>query len=175
MPGVNEVLEFNRQFVERDGHVAHLSDKYPDRKLSIVTCMDTRLTVLLMQALGLKNGEVTLITTAGGVIQSPWGTIARSLLISVFELGVEEIMVIGHTDCGFQHTNPVHIEESMKTRGLEVTEPERLDPWMRGFGDLDESIRSSVKLLKDHPLMPDDVVVRGFRIDSETGELTEVA
>ena len=46
---------------------------------------------------------------------------------------------------------------------------------MRGFGDLDESIRSSVKLLKDHPLMPDDVVVRGFRIDSETGELTEVA
>lgn len=64
-----------------------------------MTCMDTRLVELLPAALGLKNGDVKIIKNAGAVISNPFGSAVLSLLIAIFELGVEEIMVIGHTDC----------------------------------------------------------------------------
>lgn len=64
-----------------------------------MTCMDTRLVELLPAALGLKNGDVKIIKNAGAVISNPFGSAVRSLLIAIFELGVKEIMVIGHTDC----------------------------------------------------------------------------
>ena len=53
--------------------------------------MDTRLTALLPAALGIKNGDVKMIKNAGGVISHPFGSVIRSLLVAIFELGVEEI------------------------------------------------------------------------------------
>ncbi|WP_232780409.1 carbonic anhydrase [Candidatus Stoquefichus sp. SB1] len=50
---------------------------------------------MLPETLGIKN--------AGGVISHPFGSAVRSLLIAIYELGVEEIFVVGHTDCGVQH------------------------------------------------------------------------
>ena len=50
-----------------------------------------------------------------------------------------------------------------------------LDGWLEGFKDTPESVRKTVNTIKTHPLVPKDVVVRGFIIDSETGELEEVA
>ena len=41
------------------------------------------------------------------------------------------------------------------------------------FDDVEQSVRGSVHLVKHHPLVPKDVVVRGFIIDSVTGKLTE--
>ena len=49
--------------------------------------MDTRLTELLPAALGIKNGDVKLIKNAGGVVMAPFGSVMRSLLVAVYELG----------------------------------------------------------------------------------------
>ena len=49
-----------------------------------------------------------------------------------------------------------------------------LDHWLEGFHDTDESVRKTVDTVLHHPLMAKDVVVRGFIIDSVTGELSEV-
>ncbi|MCY9444161.1 carbonic anhydrase, partial [Bacillus spizizenii] len=38
--------------------------KFPSKKLVIVTCMDTRLTELLPQAMGLKNGDAKIVKNA---------------------------------------------------------------------------------------------------------------
>ena len=62
--------------------------------------MDTRLIELLPAALGIRNGDAKIIKNAGGVITHPYGSVMRSLLVAILELGVEEVMVIGHTDCG---------------------------------------------------------------------------
>ena len=62
--------------------------------------MDTRLTELLPAALGLKNGDTKIIKNAGGLVISPFDSAMRSLLVAIYELGVEEIMVIA--EC----TNP---------------------------------------------------------------------
>ena len=105
MSTIDEILAHNKTFVEEKGYLKYSTDKYPDKKLAIVSCMDTRLTELLPAALGLKNGDAKIIKNAGGVISHPFGSVIRSLLVAVFELGVKTIMVVGHSNCGAQHMN----------------------------------------------------------------------
>ena len=97
---IKEILEYNKRFVEEKKYEDFATSKYPDKRIAIVTCMDTRLTHLLPAALGLKNGDVKMIKNAGGTITNPFDSTMRSLLVAVYELGVNEIMVIGHTGCG---------------------------------------------------------------------------
>ena len=52
---VEEIIAFNKQFVESKGYEKYITNKYPDKKLAILSCMDTRLTELLPAALGLRR------------------------------------------------------------------------------------------------------------------------
>ena len=72
MSTIDQIVEFNREFVASRGYEKHLTDKYPSKKLAVLSCMDTRLSVLLQEALGLKNGDAKIIKNAGAVIPSPW-------------------------------------------------------------------------------------------------------
>lgn len=65
MSTVDEIMAFNKEFVAEKGYLKYSTDKYPDKKLAIVSCMDTRLTELLPAALGLKNGDAKIIKTLG--------------------------------------------------------------------------------------------------------------
>mgnify|MGYP000028388562 CR=1 FL=1 len=58
---INEIMEYNKKFVENKAYEPYLTSKYPDKKLAILTCMDTRLIELLPAALGLKNGDAKII------------------------------------------------------------------------------------------------------------------
>lgn len=178
MSTIDQIVEFNREFVAGKGYERHLTDKYPSKKLAVLSCMDTRLSVLLQEALGLKNGDAKIIKNAGAVIPSPWDSSMRSLIVAVYELGVTEIMVVAHTTCGACHMSFGHFKEEMLRRGIPEAELTRsdvdLDAWLEGFHDTARSVRSTVEAVVNHPLMPSDVTVRGFIIDSATGELAEV-
>ena len=91
---IEDIILHNRKFVAERGYEPYETSKYPDKKLAILTCMDTRLTELLPAALGIRNGDAKIIKNAGGVISHPYGSAVRSLLVAILELGVEEIMVI---------------------------------------------------------------------------------
>lgn len=179
---IEEILAFNRQFVESRSYERYITSKYPDKKLAILSCMDTRLTELLPAALGLKNGDAKIIKNAGGTISHPFGSAVRSLLIAIVELQVEEVMVIGHTDCGVQNLDARAMLEKLKERGIPEEHFEilknsgiRLEQWLSGFDTVEESVRETVRILKVHPLIPRDIAVRGFIMDSVTGALTAVA
>ena len=86
---IEDLLSYNEEFVKNKGYEPYQTSKYPDRRLAIVTCMDTRLIELLPAALGIKNGDAKIIKNAGGVITHPFGSVVRSLLIAIYELGVE--------------------------------------------------------------------------------------
>jgi carbonic anhydrase len=178
MSSIDQVLAFNREFVASKGYEKHITDKYPDKKLAVLSCMDTRLSVLLQEALGLENGDAKIIKNAGAVIPSPWDSAMRSLIVAVYELGVEEIMVVAHTTCGACHMSFHHFKDLMLERGIPESELSRedidLDEWLEGFHDTEKSVRDTVETIVNHPLIPSDVTVRGFIIDSVTGELTEV-
>lgn len=178
---INEILKFNKEFVENKGYVKYITNKFPDKKVAIVSCMDTRLTELLPMALGIKNGDAKIIKNAGGVISHPFGSAMRSLLIGIYELDVKEILVIGHTDCGARHTDSKKIIEKMKQRGIEQKNIDLVkyygidfDSWLGGFKDLDMSIKNSVELIRNHPFVPEEIMIYGLVIDSVTGELRKV-
>lgn len=143
--------------------------------------MDTRLTELLPAALGIKNGDVKIIKNAGGMINQPFGSAIRSLLIAIFELGVTEIMVIGHTDCGVQHINSEKMIQMMKDRGISEDHIHMMrycgidfEKWLAGFDSVETSVKESVDIIKNHPLIPTDVKIHGFIMDSVTGALTQL-
>lgn len=177
---IDSILEYNRQFVESKAYEPFITDKYPEKKLAVLTCMDTRLTELLPKALGLRNGDAKIIKNAGGLILSEKDSAIRSLLVAIYELGVNEVMVVHHSTCGACHMSYEEFKPHMLERGVsqeilsEWEEKKGVEEWLEGFHDTENSVRKTVAAVENHPLVPKDVVVRGFIIDSVTGELTEV-
>jgi carbonic anhydrase len=90
---IDEVLNQNKDYAQ-DFALEQLPGR-PARKLAVVSCMDCRMTV--EQILGLESGDAHIIRNAGGMVTED---VLRSLLISHHMLGVEEIMIINHTECG---------------------------------------------------------------------------
>lgn len=176
---INELLKHNEEFVAKEGYKPHITSKYPDKKIAIVTCMDTRLVTLLPAALGIKNGDVKMIKNAGGVIPHPWDSTMKSLLVGIYELGVTSVMIIGHTECGVQGMKATEMIHLMEERGIKpetISMVKRcgvdLDKWLTGFEDTTKAVKDSVELVKNHPLVPSDVEVSGYIMDSLTGKIT---
>ncbi len=177
----DDILAFNQTFVESCAYERYRTDKYPDKKLAIVSCMDTRLSELLMASMGLKNGDAKIIKVAGAEVAHPFGSVMRSILVAVCELGVEDVMVVAHTNCGAQHMNGVEMVEHMKRLGVSEARIDfarhcgvDFDRWLAGFGDTEESVRKSVDVIAHHPVMPPHVRIGGYIMDSETGALSRV-
>lgn len=175
---INEILEFNKKFVEEKGYEPYLTSKFPNKKTLILSCMDTRLTELLPAALGLKNGDVKLIKNAGGIVTHPFGSVMRSIVVAVYNLEVDEILVIGHSDCGMQSLDSQDIVNKMKQRNIEQEKIDLLnycgvnfDTWLKGFDSVEQAVSLTVDNILKHPLMPDDVKVYGLMINPTTGKL----
>ena len=178
MTSLQDILKFNEQFVSEKQYESYITTKYPDKKIVILTCMDTRLVELLPKALNLRNGDVKVVKSAGAIVNHPFGGIMRSLLVAVYELQADEIYVIGHYDCGMSAVDPNLMIEHMLERGikqetLDVINFAGMDlkEWLRGFGDVKTSVLKSVDLIRRHPLVPVGVPVHGLVIDPGTGKL----
>src|ERR1700688_4342255 len=137
----------------------------PDRKLAVLTCMDTRLSI---RTLGLKTGDAHIIRNAGGIVTDD---ALRSLVVSHYLLGTEEIMVINHTDCGLMHTS----EQDLRTRIQNRTGAAAVSPAsFYTFQNIEENVRHQLQKLRTHPWIPASVAVRGFVYDVTTGRLREI-
>src|SRR5207244_1437256 len=66
-----EILAFNAEFVASRAYESYLTGRLPDKKIVIVTCMDTRLTELLPKAMNLKKGDAKFIKVAGAIVAAP--------------------------------------------------------------------------------------------------------
>ena len=179
MSQLTEILSYNQSFVEKGGYAEFLTNKYPERKLAILSCMDTRMLELLPAALGLKNGDVKMIKNAGAMITHPWGSVMRSLLVAVFELHVEEIMVIAHHDCGMRGLNADEFLKCVREQGIPDERIDTLrhagidlDNWLTGFNHVEDSVHYTVNIIRNHPLMPKHVAIHGLIMHPNTGKLT---
>ena len=175
---IEDILRHNREFVASGAYRGYETSKYPDKRIAIVTCMDTRLVELLPAALGIRNGDVKMIKNAGGTITNPFDSTMRSILVAGYELGVNEVMIIGHTGCGVQGMNAAHMLQLMRDRGIDEEHISLmrhcgidLDSWLHGFSETSDAVAETVDLVRNHPLMPRDVRVAGYIMDSVTGEL----
>jgi carbonic anhydrase len=190
MSVLEQVLLANREFVKKrtqyvDQPLIPVS-KIPSKNLAIFTCMDTRLVDFLEPALGLERGTAKVIKNAGNTVTGPFNSSIRSLIVAIYELGVKEIMVVGHHDCGIAHATADGIIGKMLKRGIspgaiKMVE-EDLRTWLDGFHQPIENVRNVVRQIRSNPLIPSDVPVHGMIVEPNTGEieliingLTEIA
>ncbi len=178
MSKLREMLQFNETFVQNQEYKKYNTTKYPSKKIAILTCMDTRLTELLPAALNLKNGDVKMIKNAGALITNPFGSVMRSLIVAIYDLGVEEILVINHYDCGMQNINPELIVDKMIDRGIEKKDIEfvrylgiDVNQWLKGFDNPSVSVMETIKTIRSHPFVPKDMTISGLLIDPVTGKV----
>ncbi len=178
---MSEILEHNRGFVARREYEPFLTDVFPNKKLVVVTCMDTRLVELLPCAMNLRNGDVKIIKTAGGVVAHPFGSVMRSILVAIYALEATEVAVVGHHGCGMTNLNCERILEKARERGvsndvLATLEHAGIDlpQWLRGFERVEDAVRQSVEMIRNHPLLPRTLPVHGLVMDPETGKLDVV-
>ncbi|MFQ5350417.1 MAG: beta-class carbonic anhydrase [Thermoanaerobaculia bacterium] len=163
MSAIPELLAANRRYVERFDR-ADLP-KEPARRVAILTCMDARL--VPSRFLGLEEGDAHVISNAGGRATED---ALRSLIISYKLLGTQEMLVIHHSDCGAMSVDNRALWERLRREtGADASEIDFLP-----FRDLDASVREDVAAIRDSPLIPLTIQVRGFVYDVATGALREV-
>ena len=178
MNKLDEILEYNKLFVENKEYEQYKATKYPGKKLVILSCMDTRLTELLPQALNLKNGDAKIVKNAGATIMHPFGSIIRSIIVAIYEFNTDEVLVIGHKNCGMSNINGEEIINKIISRGVSKETIDtinnsgiNIDKWLHGFDSVEDSVKESVDLIKKHPLIPKEIKVHGLIMDPETGSL----
>ena len=182
MSAIEQILQHNAAFVAAGEYDKYRAGKLPQRRVAVVACMDTRLTLLLPAALGVKDGDIKLVKNAGGLVTDPTDSAMRSLLVGIYELGVREIMIVAHSDCGACHLSGEEMCHLMQQRGISADtiaafgNDNNLDvrEWLEGFHHTAQAVARSVSLVRNHPLVPDDATVQGFIIDTATGALTPV-
>lgn len=138
----------------------------PGRRLAIVTCMDARLDPA--KFLGLEEGDAHVIRNAGGLVTED---ALRSLVISHWLLGTQEFAVLAHTDCGMlTFTNDdLHARLSAEA-GADASAVD-----FRPFPDLEESVRGSLRAIRESPFLPETIEVSGWVYDVRSGRISEVA
>lgn len=163
MSVIDEVLKANEVY-SRTHELRRLTPR-PERHLAVLTCMDTRLSIL---TLGLKAADAHIIRNAGGIVTDD---ALRSLLVSHYLLDTTEFMVINHTDCGLTHTT----EEDLRSRIQNRTGTAAVAPaFFYAFKNIDENVRHQIQKLRTHPWIPKEVIVRGFVYDVTSGRLREI-
>ncbi|TLS49363.1 carbonic anhydrase [Paenibacillus antri] len=178
MNHLESILEHNRGFVEEKKYEKYLTDKFPDKKMVVLTCMDTRLIDLLPRAMNLRNGDAKIIRNAGAIVTQPFGNIMRSILVALYELNSSEVFVVGHHECGMTGLNAGNIIEKAKASGVSENTIQTLrnggidlERWLTGFDNVTQGVMKSVQIIKNHPLLPAGVPVHGLLIHPETGKL----
>ncbi len=182
---IDEILAHNERFAASQqlpviGHA-------PRKHLAVVTCMDCRLVRMFEQALGIERGDVLELRTAGATISKPEregaaNDLIRSLAGGIYLLGVREVVVIGHTECGLSHVNAVAVTASMQALGVDpqqlikqegLGDIDGLTRWLGAFSDVHINVREVVDVIRKSPYLP-KISVHGLVININTGKLEVV-
>lgn len=181
MHHLDEMLRFNKHFVENKEYEAYTTDTFPNKKMVIFTCMESRLLELLHRSLNIQNGDVKMVKNAGAIIRKPFDSIMKSILVAIYKLKAEEVLVIGHHDCGMSQVDIEALTDSMRDRGISEETIKTLNhaginfhEEFHGFDTVEQSVQQSVEIIRAHPLLPKGVKVHGLVIDPDTGKVDVV-
>jgi carbonic anhydrase len=159
----DDLLQANQRYVsefELAGIPARAAKEF-----ALVTCMDSRIEPLTM--LGLRPGDAKILRNAGGRVTPD---VLRSLILATRFLGVRRIAVMQHTECALADRTDDDIRADLAALGLE-----RPEGWeFLAMPDPDAALRSDVATVRACDLLPDDVLVEGWRYRVDTGEIVQV-
>ena len=159
---LDQLVTDNRLFAER--FAASAVPSRPRRQIAVVLCMDARIDPFA--ALGLKAGDAHILRNAGGRVADA----LRSLVVSQMQLGTCEVAIIHHTECGMMTFRDDDIRGTIRAqRGVDASHVAFLP-----FTDLEQSVQDDLAFYRQQPMLRQDIPVRGFVYDVNTGLLREV-
>lgn len=144
----------------------------------ILSSLDPSLADLLPQTMNLSQGLTRTIQNGNGMISHPFGSIMRSIIFSIYDLEAREVFVIGQKDVN----DPEITNTAFPNKMLENKQFQRkiktlqhaginIDKWLEGYNHPSDGLRQSVHMIKNHPLLPNHVLVHGLLLDAKTGEM----
>lgn len=137
----------------------------PVRRFAVLTCMDSRLDP--NRFLGLRLGDAHVLRNAGAIVTDD---VLRSLAVSHMKLGTQEVLVIGHSNCGMaRFANEELWDHVSKQLGAD---PQGFD--FLPFTDVEQNVRNGVRRVREWPLLPDSYTATGFVFDTLAGTLSPV-
>ncbi len=137
----------------------------PTEQVAIITCMDCR--IHTAAALGLTPGKGHVLRNAGGRVTAD---MIRSLVASVYTLGVTQIAVIHHTQCGASAAT----SEVLRTLINDATGDDPID---MDFGLIDsepDALIEDLEQLRASAVLPPGTHLAAFIYDVDTGLLNSV-
>ena len=179
-----EAIEANAVFIsriERD----RLRREPPTGRV-VVTCMDSRIN---LEAIGIpafaadggNDSRVAIIRTAGARCPE------RSLFLALFKANVDEILVLGHTECALvaAHTEITSIIEVLQARvdgrdldsfleRIGASSDEDVRRWLGTIPGSVEGVLAQIEVIRSLPFVPQEIAVHGFVYDVDTGEVHPV-
>jgi len=161
---IDNALRANRSYARK--HDSRRAQR-PAPKIAVVTCMDPRLSDL-PEILGLPHADIDVIRTGGPAVTED---VLGELVVSTRVLGTREIMLLNHTGCGFT----TFTDDELNAKLAAATGDSSPAP-MRFFAykDPEQNTREQIKKIRSHPWIAQEIPVRGFVLDMETGLLSEV-
>lgn len=182
---IDKFLINNKKYAEKYDKSIYNYRAPPSEHIAVITCMDARLNIF--KILGLSEGQAHIIRNGGGRIKDA----TRSLICSQTLLQTNKVMIIHHTDCGFQyfHSNSEVLSAiklkfgtnlSKKTSFLKTisndlgieNNNESVTDFMP-IKDLEQSIHEDFKEYRQQPMFDQNAEIRGFIYDTENGILKE--
>ncbi|KAM0517084.1 hypothetical protein ACHAPE_005196 [Trichoderma viride] len=117
----DEILERNSKYaVNHPGSYHYVAENFiHTTRTIIVTCMDQR--VVPEEFCGLSTGELPVIRCAGGRARFA----INDVVVLNTLIGINEIILIHHTDCGLTHKSTDYVRE--KIEGLSAVEAQKID------------------------------------------------
>lgn len=152
-----------QESVEIEGNVP----KYP---VLILTCMDSRIDI--HRIFQLNPGDVFVLRNGGNQYSED---MLRSLLIAIYEYGVQYIIILGHLDCGMKKINLSVLKDNLPIellRGLGKTSVDlrfALQRFFKAISDEILNIKNQVDRFQAIKSIPNNVNIIGMIYDPASG------
>ncbi|RBW67552.1 carbonic anhydrase [Bacillus taeanensis] len=150
------------------------------QKALFLTDIENGLETILQEVTNIHPENMLTIQSYGSVISHPYGDIMRSVIIAIYQENVEEIFVVGTKVKGNASANVLTQLDSMKDKIqtldylFQNSRPEfssvTVNEWLNGKENASDNIEKNVNIIRNHPLVPSHVKVRGLIVNNNDGK-----
>jgi carbonic anhydrase len=166
---LDEILEANRR--HSAAAAGAVGSFIADRHLCIVTCVDPRLTRLFPDALGVERGHAVAIRVPGAHLR-PGSEGLRALAAAIYVNDCQEVLVVGHSDCGVARVTDAELRRVMRARGVaDEAIPADLSAFFGLVPSVEGAARETVLAIRSAPFLPRNLPVHAVVMDIGTGAL----
>ncbi|PRR95290.1 carbonic anhydrase [Bacillus atrophaeus] len=151
-----------------------------NKKVLFLTDIENGLEPILQEVTNTPAENMLTIQSYGAAISHPYEEIMRSVIIAIYQENVEEIFVVGTKD---KRTSTGHVLTQLETMKDKIhtldylfqhCKPEFLggtvDEWLNGDENSSDAIEKSVDIIRNHPLVPSYVKVKGVIVNHKDGK-----